>query len=101
MAKEIGCSKQWLFQLKKKFPDRCPKNFADVEAWKAVLAESRVGAKVKYVRGATQPKSNGEKPVGISDIARLTKARAGKVETEHEILLIELEATRRSIIKQL
>jgi hypothetical protein len=97
LAKSVGCSKPWIFYLKKKFPERCPRNFNDVEGWKAVLAFSRTQAKVKYVRGATQPRNNGEQ---LSDIQRLTKARANKVETEHEILTIELGVTRRQIVKQ-
>jgi hypothetical protein len=101
LAKSIGCSKPWVFYLKKKFPDRCPSSFDDVPGWKAVLDFSRTQAKVKYTRGATQPRrDNGQKTGELSDIARLTKARANKVETEHEILTIELAATKRQVIRQ-
>jgi|SRR6516165_10672593 hypothetical protein len=100
LAKAINCSKVWIFHLRKKFPDRCPKTFDDVEGWKAVLAFSRVQAKVPYVRGATQPRSNDVNGDELSDIQRLTRGRADKVATENQILEIELQATKRQVIKQ-
>jgi hypothetical protein len=65
-----------------------------------VLAWSRTQAKVKYVRGATQPRSNGAKGDQLTDIERLTRGRANKVQTENQILEIELAATQRRIIRQ-
>jgi hypothetical protein len=100
LARTIGCSRQWVFYLRKKFPDRCPKNFDDVEGWKELLALSRTQAKVKYVRAAAQPRSNGANGDELSDIQRLTRGRADKVQTENQILEIELQATRRQVIRQ-
>src|ERR1700756_2977731 len=96
LASLIGVSRPWLFHLKNKFPKDCPSNFNDVEGWKVFLASTRKAARVKRTPGAKTRKGSDQ----LSDMARLTKSRANKVETEHEILTIELSATRRQVVRQ-
>lgn len=100
LAKAVGCSTPWIYHLKKKYSDRCPKDFNDVAGWKALLAFSRTETAVyRTPKKLKNSQSNGD-GLELSDIARLTRARANKVETEHEILSIELAATKRSIVRE-
>lgn len=98
LAKAISCSEQWVFALRRRFPDQCPKSFDDVEGWKAALAHSRTQSRTKNNRGAKILLQDSSSE--LSDIVRLTRARANKVEVEHEILTIELAATKRQVVRQ-
>ena len=99
LAAELGISFPWIFQLKKKFPNEAPKNFDDVEGWRKLLEASRKNPVSKSRVTVLKHKSS-KSSEELSDIARLTRGRANKVETEHEILTIELAATKRQVIRQ-
>jgi hypothetical protein len=99
LAAELGISFPWIFQLKKKFPDEAPKTFDDVEAWRKLLEKSRKNPVSKSRLTVLKHKSS-KSSEELSDIARLTRARANKTEHEDEILLIELAATKRQVVRE-
>jgi hypothetical protein len=35
LAKRLGCSRATIFNLKKAYPEKAPKSFGNVQAWKA------------------------------------------------------------------
>jgi hypothetical protein len=93
LADKLEVHRTWIFTLRKKFPEEAPKTFDDVEGWKKLLDSTR---KTVRVQPARSTKSTPE----LTDIARLTRGRADKVELENEILIIELDATKRKVIRQ-
>jgi hypothetical protein len=99
LAAELGISFPWIFQLKKKFPNEAPKSFDDVEGWRKLLEASRKNPVSKSRLTVLKHKSS-KSSEELSDIARLTRARANKTEHEDEILLIELAATKRQVVRE-
>lgn len=90
LAKVLGVSRKTLFRLKKSYPDATPSNFDDPEKWKRVLET----AKTKEI-GSHQPE------ISTSDShAIYVEARARKTRIAAEMGQIQLDATKRNVIRK-
>jgi hypothetical protein len=90
LAKVLGVSRKTLFRLKKSYPEAAPANFDDPEKWKRVLETART----KEV-GSHQPE------ISTSDShAIYVEARARKTQVAAEMGQIQLDATRRNVIRR-
>lgn len=91
LAKELGIGRMTLFRLKKAYPREAPKSFADVEKWKAFLEVTK-----------TKEVGSHQSALALNGDANesYVQARARKTHIAAEMGQIQLDATKRNVIRR-